>query len=138
MIHSIHAGAQRAEQNPNDPFNFIRGNPLGTGGAGPMKFQDVVFPMRMYDCMTCHVAGSYRAVDNNSFAWSAIDVGPSIGDVATFNPKATVRIGPNTAACGSCHNSTSAKSHFAVNTVAGIGEGCNVCHGAGAAFEAHK
>jgi OmcA/MtrC family decaheme c-type cytochrome len=141
MIHSIHAGGIRKAQNPADPFNFIRGNPLVSGGSGPMVFQDVVYPGPIGDCMTCHKAGTYAVPSNPSYAWSAIDVQPALvaaADAAKFNPALTVRQGPGTAACGSCHNSTSAKSHYVANTVPGTGESCSICHGSGGAYEVHK
>jgi hypothetical protein len=48
------------------------------------------------------------------------------------------RVGPATAACGTCHNSESAKAHFALNTATSIGaESCGTCHGPGRQNEAH-
>jgi OmcA/MtrC family decaheme c-type cytochrome len=141
MIHSIHAGAERKAQDPSNPFNFIRGNPAGGSGQGPMIFEDIVYPAQVADCKTCHVANSYRVPANDQFAWSAIDAQPSLvapADAATFNPGLTVRQGPGTAACGSCHITTAAKAHFATNTALGIGETCNTCHGQGGIAEAHK
>jgi OmcA/MtrC family decaheme c-type cytochrome len=140
MIHSIHAGAERKAQNPADPFNFIRGNPLATGGSGPMVFQDVVYPAKVSDCMTCHRANTYSVPSNARYAWSAIDAQPSLvtaANAATFNPALTVRHGPATAACGSCHNSLQSQSHFTANTVPGFGESCSICHGPGAPVQAH-
>jgi OmcA/MtrC family decaheme c-type cytochrome len=149
MIHSIHAAQVRKAQDPADAFNFIRGNPLGSGGAGPMKFQDVVYPAQVADCQTCHKPNTYGLPSGAGLAWSAIDVAPALG---TANPAAgavadatnllhdplkTVRIGPATAACGACHNSPDAKIHYTINAT-GLGESCSVCHGPGAAFEAHK
>jgi OmcA/MtrC family decaheme c-type cytochrome len=138
MIHSIHAGEMRKENNPADPFNFIRGNPNATGGNGPMVFEDVIYPAQIGDCKTCHVAATFGVPSNTSYAWSAIDVQPALGTVSTFNPALTVRWGPGTAACGSCHNSPSASSHYVANTVPGTGESCSICHGAGGTYEVHK
>jgi len=139
MIHSIHAGAERKAQDPANPFNFIRGNPNASGGSGPMVFQNVVYPAQIADCKTCHVANSYRVPANDSFAWSAIDAQPSlVATAAAFTPTKTIRQGPGTAACGSCHITTSARAHFATNTAVGIGETCNTCHGPGGVAEAHK
>lgn len=141
MIHSIHAGAQRKANDPADPFNFIRGNPNATGGNGPMVFQDVVYPAQIGDCKTCHIAGTYKVPANNSYAWSAIDVQPALvtaANAATFNPGLTLRQGPSTAACGSCHNDTASRAHFASNTTTSFGESCNTCHGPGAVYEKHK
>lgn len=150
MLHAIHAGAQRKAQNPTDPFNFIRGNAQAvSGGSGPMVFENVVYPARIADCRTCHLPNTYRLPTVAGLAWSAVDVGPALGnanpDAGTtpdttgllHDPLKTVRIGPATAACGSCHNRTDAKIHYMINTTA-LGESCGVCHGPGAAFEAHK
>jgi OmcA/MtrC family decaheme c-type cytochrome len=139
MIHSIHAAPIRDE---SDPYNFIRGNPFASGGSGPMVFQDVPYPMQGADCKACHKPGTYGLPDNVRFAWSAIDAAPALvapANAASFNPALTYRQGPATGACGSCHNSASAKAHFALNTANPIGaEGCAVCHGPGKQYEAHK
>jgi OmcA/MtrC family decaheme c-type cytochrome len=139
MIHSIHAGEERKAQDPSNPFNFIRGNPNASGGSGPMVFENVVYPAQIADCKTCHVANSYRVPANDRFAWSAVDAQPSlVATAAAFTPTKTIRQGPGTAACGSCHITTAARAHFASNTALGIGETCNVCHGPGGIAEAHK
>jgi len=147
MVHSIHAGEMRKEQNKDDPFNFLRGNPLGTGGSGPMIFENVVYPARQYDCQTCHKPNTYGVPAIANLAWSAVDATAALGSAnlaagqtgaaaGVYDPLKTVRIGPAQAACGSCHNSTSAKTHYLVNSTS-TGESCNVCHGAGAEFAAH-
>ena len=149
MIHSIHAGALRKENNPADPFNFIRGNAQSTsGGSGPMVFENVIYPARIYDCQTCHRPETYAVPAIPNLAWSAVDATQALGTansaageasvvLGVYDPLKTVRIGPAQAACGSCHNSTSDKTHFMVNSSA-LGESCNVCHGPGAVFESHK
>lgn len=138
LIHSIHAGAKRKVANPLDPFNFIRGNPNASGGSGPMVFQNVVYPAQIGDCKTCHLPGSYKVPESPQYAWSAIDAFPALGTIASFDPTKTIRQGPSTAACGSCHNSTHNRAHFAQNTTAPLGESCATCHGPGQLFEAHK
>jgi OmcA/MtrC family decaheme c-type cytochrome len=160
MIHALHAGAERKAQNSNDLFNFIRGNPGASGGSGPMVFQDFVYPAKISDCKTCHLPGTYKVPSNPQFMGSVqkapvnTTMNVTIGGVVTAVPASTalglnagayatssgnfLRDGPATAACGSCHNSPSAKAHFATNTAPGFGESCASCHGAGAAFEAHK
>jgi len=149
MVHSIHAGEMRGEQNPADPFNFIRGNATSSsGGSGPMVFQNVVYPARIYDCQTCHKPNSYGVQDDANRAWSAVDATSALGAAnanagqagaaaGIYDPLKTVRIGPAQAACGSCHNSTSAKTHYVVNSTA-TGESCAVCHGPSSEFAAHK
>lgn len=131
MLHAIHAGQARKNNPPTEkPFNFIRGNPNASGGSGPMVFQDIVFPARVQDCASCHKAGTYNAVDNPNFAWTVTNAQPALGTATTFDPLASVRQGPSTGACGSCHNSASAAAHFATQTAA-RGETCVLCHGPG-------
>jgi OmcA/MtrC family decaheme c-type cytochrome len=140
LIHSIHAAPIRDE---SDPYNFIRANPFQTtGGSGPMVFQDVPYPMQPADCTACHKPGTYGLPDNARYGWSVVDASPALvapANAASFNPALTYRQGPGAGACGSCHNSSSSKAHFAVNTsTATAGESCGTCHGAGKAYEAHK
>jgi hypothetical protein len=43
-----------------------------------------------------------------------------------------IRTAPNAAACGTCHDDSSDKAHFQVNTSFTLGaESCDVCHGPG-------
>jgi OmcA/MtrC family decaheme c-type cytochrome len=147
MIHAIHAGAERKAQNASDPFNFIRGNPNATGGNGPMVFENVVYPAQISDCQSCHKPGTYGLPNNASYAWSvqkaaldndATGLTGGLGSITTFSPAKMFRVGPATAACGTCHNSESAKAHFALNTATSIGaESCGTCHGPGRQNEAH-
>jgi OmcA/MtrC family decaheme c-type cytochrome len=128
MIHSIHAAGIRTT-----PFNFIRGNPNATGGAGPMVFDEIGYPGRIADCAACHRPGTYATPSAGNLAWSVIDAQPALGATpAAFNPLLSIRQGPATGACGSCHDSPAARAHFAINTASDIGaEGCAVCHGPG-------
>jgi OmcA/MtrC family decaheme c-type cytochrome len=141
MIHSIHAAPFREEQNPADPYNFIRGTPAGGSGQGPHVFQDVPYPLQVNDCEACHVAGTqYLPEGGNAvgLAWSVYDALPGLGDATTFNPLRTVRKGPAAAACTTCHSSPEAEAHVQANTSATArAESCVVCHGEGRAYEAH-
>ena len=121
MIHSIHAAPFREEQNPEDPYNFIRGNPLAGGGSGPMVFQDVPYPLQVNDCQACHMAGTQYLPEGAAavgLGWSVYDAAPGLGTATTFNPLLTVRKGPATAACGTCHSSPEAAAHMQANTSA--------------------
>lgn len=138
MIHSIHAAGIR-----NTPFNFIRGNPNATGGNGPMVFDEVGYPGRIADCAACHKPGTYAMPSNDNYAWSVIDAQPSlVATAAAFSPLVATRQGPATGTCGSCHDSSASKAHFAINTATEIGaEACSTCHGPGRANDpvnAHK
>ncbi|MCU0976739.1 MAG: OmcA/MtrC family decaheme c-type cytochrome [Steroidobacteraceae bacterium] len=137
MIHSIHAGRERAAQDPSDPFNFIRGNPNASGGSGPMVFQNVVYPAQVTDCETCHKPGTYRLPSSDRYLWTVIDAEPALAaSAAVFNPGLSIRQGPATGACGSCHISSTAKAHVQQNSAGGV-ETCVLCHGPGKSAEAH-
>lgn len=144
MIHSIHAGPFRNGplQSGSVPFNFIRGNPNATGGNGPMVLGEFGYPAQVSDCKACHLPNTYALPSNTNFAWTvtrtAVGNLVTAANAATFNPGLAPRQGPSAGACGSCHAGTAAKVHFDVNTIAGIGESCNVCHGPGKPNEAHK
>jgi OmcA/MtrC family decaheme c-type cytochrome len=137
MIHSIHAAPFREEQNPDDPFNFIRGNPLTSGGSGPMVFQDVPYPLQVNDCQACHEPGTYNLPESTSFAWSVVRQDQAnlvtTANVAAWDPTKPERRGPAAAACGSCHNAPSTLAHIDANTGSGTGggESCAVCHSEG-------
>jgi OmcA/MtrC family decaheme c-type cytochrome len=131
MVHGIHAGEERSE-----PFNFIRGAPnSGSGGSGVYEFGEVVYPGKLADCQGCHKAGTanYDVVTNANAMWSTQKSNADLGTQgAVLDPKLYSRLGPNTAACGSCHDSDEAKAHFNLNTSFGLGsESCSVCHGPG-------
>jgi|GEM_PF-1336989 len=153
MIHGIHASQFRRANNAADPFNFIRGNPLVGGGNGPMVFENVPYTAQTSDCQACHLPNSYAVPTLPNLAWTTVNANAPTGrSIGAVNPNAglaadatnllhdplkSVRIGPATSACGSCHNGTDAKIHYMLNAT-GLGESCAVCHGPGAAFEAHK
>lgn len=155
MLHSIHAGyvgqgsLQRSSGLLNTPFNFIRANPFATGGNGPMVFDEVVYPAQIADCAACHRPGTYALPDNLRYAWTVVDIAATknpdgsvatagaLGTAATFNPALSIRVGPATGACGSCHDGSTAKAHMQQNSAGGV-ETCVLCHGPGKSAEAHK
>ena len=141
LIHGIHAARMREEQNPADPFNFIRGNPNVSGGSGPMVFQEVAYPGLISDCDACHKPGTITVPGNDNYPWTAFDAQPSLvaaANAASFNPTLKYRVGPAAGACGTCHSSTASQAHFEANTSNSLGaESCAVCHGPGKTYEAH-
>jgi OmcA/MtrC family decaheme c-type cytochrome len=128
LVHGIHAGAERS-----DPFNFIRGNPNpGGSGQGAYEFGSDEFPGKLADCMACHKTGSFNVVTNPSALWTVVKANAETQAAGVMDPALMSRIAPNTAACGSCHDSDEAKAHFNLNTSFGLGsESCSVCHGPG-------
>jgi OmcA/MtrC family decaheme c-type cytochrome len=155
MLHSIHAGfvgqgtLQRSAGLLNTPFNFIRANPFASGGNGPMVFDEVVYPAQIADCAACHRPGTYALPDNLRYAWTVVDIAATknpdgsvatpgaLGTAATFNPALSIRVGPATGACGSCHDGSTAKAHMQQNSAGGV-ETCVLCHAPGKSAEAHK
>ncbi len=154
MLHSIHAGfvgqgsLQRSAGLLNTPFNFIRANPFASGGNGPRVFDEVVYPANIADCQACHRPGTYALPDNLRYAWTVVDIAATknpdgsvatpgaLGTAATFNPALSIRVGPATGACGSCHDGSTAKAHMQQNSAGGV-ETCVLCHGPGKSAEAH-
>jgi OmcA/MtrC family decaheme c-type cytochrome len=142
MIHAIHAAPFREEQNPDDPFNFIRGNPLASGGSGPMVFQHVPYPLQVEDCEACHLPDTYVVPSSPDFAWSVVRQMQSnlvtAANAALWDPTKPERRGPAAAACESCHNSPSTHAHIETNTANGAGgnESCAVCHAPGSIADA--
>jgi OmcA/MtrC family decaheme c-type cytochrome len=116
MIHRIHAGEEQAR----DLTIF------GFGGT-PHNYNEVVFPRPLADCESCHDAGTQNLPLASNNLLSTMD------PRGLFNPAP-----PVTAACTTCHTSISAAAHADLNTSAGYGESCDVCHGANAEFSVER
>jgi hypothetical protein len=106
-----------------------------------MVFEEVPYPLQVSDCQACHKAGTQLLPEGAAavgLGWSVYDAAPGLGTAATFNPLLTIRKGPATAACATCHSSPEAAAHMQANTSATArAESCVVCHGEGRAYEAH-
>jgi OmcA/MtrC family decaheme c-type cytochrome len=114
MIHKIHTGHELSE-----PYSIF-----GFGGTA-IGFNHVGFPGRRNNCSMCHV--------NNSEQLPLDETSKSV-----LNPRgAPTTLGPETAACTSCHTSKAAMAHAQSNTSA-IGESCSACHGPSSAFAVTK
>jgi OmcA/MtrC family decaheme c-type cytochrome len=114
MIHKIHTGAELS--GPYSIYGF---------GGNAIGFNDVGFPGKRNHCSVCHV--------NNSEQLPLAETAKPV-----LNPRGTpTTLGPETAACTSCHTSKAALAHALVNTSA-IGESCAACHGPGSAFAVSK
>ena len=105
MIHSIHAGEERA-------------NPYVVAGHNNSvhDYGDVVYPGDLRNCNDCHV--------NNS---QQIPLEPGTLPTLTLQDW-WYPMQPVAAACLSCHNSDDAQAHAYSNT-AFFGESCSTCHG---------
>jgi OmcA/MtrC family decaheme c-type cytochrome len=141
MLHKLHGQGFNEEE-----FNFLRSNPNATtGGANAYNFEAVKYPGRLDDCKTCHTASvSYDLPLDSSALWTVYEAfgGLSATTAAPSFPGQMARKAPVTAACGTCHDDSSARAHFDLNTSYSVGaEACDVCHGSGRsvdAVEAHS
>lgn len=129
MIHAIHASQIRTT-----PFDFVRGTLAGGSGQGLHRFGEVDFFGRANECLACHKPGTYLPEHVPAGAlWTTVAAAPT-ADVASFDPTASMRMAPVSAACYSCHDTDSAWSHMqanVANTRTGPAETCVTCHGAG-------
>jgi OmcA/MtrC family decaheme c-type cytochrome len=118
LIHGLHSGAS-LEQLPFAVWS--------NGGAA--DFSDVVFPGNLAACQTCHLPGTYGLP-------LAKGIQPT-----TFSKDGTTIISstlPIRSVCSSCHDATDAQGHYELMTTVSDIETCDVCHGAGAAFDVTK
>ncbi len=114
LIHGIHSGSMRV-----DPFVFVRNFRAGVLLVG----SEITFPGNLKNCNKCHIGDSYKAnlpagVD---FSTSKITTGVSgetrteiIAARGTVPNSTDLVISPIVSACGMCHNSDTARSHFAL------------------------
>ncbi len=163
LIHGIHAGRERVS-----PFQDARDR-SSSGVIQLLDFRRMDFPGKLNNCETCHVtataaASTYNTVPSGALvstyesidaAYAAAAAGATATpadakrSLATANATDTVTT-PFAAACVSCHDSSPAKAHIAINGGA-IGltrtaaqpsprpledvESCAVCHGPGRDFD---
>ena len=109
LAHRIHAGNKLSR-----PYE-VNGVFLGT--PYPVSYQTVGFPSfvgGVAECTKCHGPGNT--------AWQ--EPAPRV------HPLAPVPVRTWAAACGSCHDSRAAQTHFFLQTSNGF-ESCAVCHGRG-------
>jgi OmcA/MtrC family decaheme c-type cytochrome len=138
MIHSIHAGKIRT-----NPYKHTRSK---TGSNTIYDWSAAVYPNKLNNCETCHIAGTYGDVPAGALASvnTTPTNGTSVFDARTKLPNLTdTVISPYSAACVSCHDSDASKAHMETNggkvskarsaLVAGS-EACATCHGVGKVY----
>ena len=108
MIHRIHAAST------------LERDYIIYGGSGKAyNYSHLRYPGKLNKCEGCHVGNSYQV----PLPKGLLNVSDSRG---WLNP-----VGPETAACVSCHSNIQASSHALANTTDLLGESCAACHGAG-------
>jgi decaheme cytochrome c component MtrC/MtrF-like protein len=120
MLHKIHMGANLPDAETYQVVGF--GSSAYPNNFGVNDYADVEFPALPggpKECEKCHGDGSV--------SWHE----PSDRSHPT-EQGAPARVWRS--ACGSCHSSTSAQSHIALQTDASGQESCAVCHGEGRQF----
>jgi OmcA/MtrC family decaheme c-type cytochrome len=114
MIHRIHRGEEARQ--PLKIYGF---------GKNLIDFGEVRFPNNLAACTTCHAKDTYNNVELLSQRQPTIvmQAGKLVSETL-----------PVQAVCSSCHDSQAAIGHAQLQT-AGKVETCEVCHGAGKAFD---
>jgi OmcA/MtrC family decaheme c-type cytochrome len=115
MVHRLHAGEEVSGEYTIYGF-----------GGSKNDFTEVRYPAILNNCTKCHVSNGQQ-----------ID-----GKADILQPVATARQYTNptpgiSAACGACHTSKTAWSHFLANTTQ-LGESCETCHGTAGEFSVDK
>ena len=125
MVHRIHDGVN-VTANGGKPFIVV-----GFNGSHN-DFSDVLFPAMspsgqatdLRNCSMCHVNSSEQNLP--------ISLNQVTDPQGWINP-----VGATASACSGCHVAKSASAHFLANSNS-LGESCDVCHAAGAAFDVDK
>jgi len=122
MVHKIHTGVNLASFNQTYVI-------VGHGGSHN-DFSDVRYPAMSpagaphdtTNCAMCHAGGSEAVFPE--------------GKNAVTDPQGLLNPAPaTTSACTACHLKTSVFAHAVSQTSSKFGETCDICHGAGQAFD---
>ena len=125
LVHRIHDGVNVVPAG-GKPFIVV-----GFGGSHN-DFSGVLYPAMspsgaapyLQNCALCHTAASEAKLP--------IGLNQVIDPEGWINPA-----GATSSACGGCHVSKGEAAHFLANSNS-LGESCDVCHAAGAAFDVDK
>lgn len=125
MIHKIHTGEKMGAAGVSYTI-------IGYGGS-TNDFTDVRYPAMSPNGSTGDTAKCYMCHVNSS------ETKFPIGKNDVRDPQGLLTPAPaTTSACTACHFQKSALAHAQANTDAKFGESCDVCHGAGNAFDVDK
>lgn len=107
MVHKIHRGADL--ENGYVVYGFR---------SSVHDYSHIVYPGDLRNCESCHMEGTWG-------------LPTPAGALPTNSPSTFLtEMGPDTAACLSCHDGLDAAAHADANT-SGLGESCGACHGEG-------
>jgi len=129
LIHRIHNGVTlQADNRPWIVVGFGGSHNDFTNGPGGTGLMGTQFPSMsptgaladLANCSMCHLNGSEQNLP--------LGLNPVTDPQGPINP-----IQPIGSACTGCHADISTASHVLANTTS-LGEGCQICHGSGAAF----
>ncbi len=116
-VHSIHFGVNLAAAGATYK--------IGTSDFTGVRYPAMSLTGQPHDttnCQMCHLPGTEATFP--------------IGKNMVKNPQSWLDPSPaTTAACGACHVTKSDMAHMASQTDPTLGESCNVCHAAGAAYD---
>ena len=121
MIHGIHA---RAERDPAYPFVDIRNRTSGGVAGVLVNGAEITWPGNLKNCNKCHIGTSFAAdlptgVDFSTAKITTGVAGETRTDItgarATVANSTDLVTSPIVGACGMCHNSDTARSHFVLN-----------------------
>jgi len=118
MIHRIHGGKEVSAESGTSYVIY------GYGGS-KNDFSGVEYPSPLQVCDQCHVSGSYNPPL------------PRTNSVVATPRFPTNPTGTTAAACGGCHQTLDAASHFLANTTQ-LGESCGACHSKSSEFSVNK
>ncbi len=118
LIHRIHTGAE-GSQNPYIVYGFQ---------SSVHDFSSVRFPGVLTKCETCHLSGTNQM---EAISGGQPTIISQAGEVVETK-------WPIQAVCTACHDSRPVAGHAELQTTASGIETCEVCHGPGSEFEAHR
>jgi len=114
MIHRIHTGHELE-------YDYV----VYGRGSVAYNFNHVGYPGDRRNCQACHINNSEQLPLRETNSWVKDPRG-------YLDP-----VGPEAAACLSCHTSKAAASHALANTTS-LGESCAACHGPNAEFSINR
>jgi OmcA/MtrC family decaheme c-type cytochrome len=121
MLHKIHQGSSLA--------NAATYDIVGNGSGYPNNFSVANYGHVIFPALPGGTANCTKCHENNAWKEPAHRAHPT---------QQVTAIGRWTVVCGSCHDSTDAQAHIAVNKDAFGNESCGVCHSRGREWDVER